>query len=78
MPGNEKSLSDARVPLQYPEEPKGFYSLRNKPSGSVYHLSHGQREPDGFRSLSLPEQNMTWQSKPRTKVPSAPFDGRAA
>jgi hypothetical protein len=35
--------------------------------GSLYHLSHGQREPTAFlRSLSLPERNALFQSKRRT------------
>ncbi|HWG46509.1 MAG TPA: hypothetical protein VN688_27350 [Gemmataceae bacterium] len=35
----------------------GMLEWRQKPTGSLYHLSHGQREPVSFASLSLPEAN---------------------
>jgi hypothetical protein len=42
------SLPDGHVPA------KGFLPPRKKSrSGPLYHLSHGQREPDGFVHLCL-------------------------
>jgi hypothetical protein len=38
---------------------------QKKPSGSLYHLSHGQREPDGLDSLSIASK-----SKHRAKLPA--------
>jgi hypothetical protein len=40
-----------------------------KPTDSLYHLSHGQREPVSFWVRSLPETNALGESKPRTKSP---------
>jgi hypothetical protein len=42
---------------------------RKKPTDSLYHLSHGQREPVSFLVRSLPETNAHGESKPRTKSP---------
>src|SRR5947209_1568753 len=44
--------------------------MEKKPAGPLYHLSHGQRGPVGFGSLSLPEQNAPPKRKLRANPPS--------
>src|SRR5262249_61052036 len=54
--------SAAGLPSTIPKRsrsPKRYRRKEKKPSGSLYHLSHGQREPDGSHSLAPGEQVST-------------------
>jgi hypothetical protein len=55
--GNEKAARLLHLSLCKASRTAQDADKTKKPTGSVYHLSHGQREPIGIRSLSLPEQN---------------------
>jgi hypothetical protein len=42
-----------------------YQAAKKKPTDSLYHLSHGQREPVSFLVRSLPETNGFEKSKRR-------------